>query len=147
MNKMKLKTFVLRLVCVLAIAAIAVCTCGCEKKSTSLDVDTSGAAVTEIGEGATTFDFEVIDIKEKVTKFKVSTDKKIVGEALLDVGLIEGDEGPYGLYVKKVNGIVADYDVDKTYWSFFINGEMAMTGVDGTEIEDGTVYSFKVIKE
>ena len=49
--------------------------------------------------------------------------------------------------VRKVNGIVADYDVDKTYWSFFINGEMAMTGVDGTEIEDGAIYSFKVVKE
>jgi hypothetical protein len=137
----------LRLVCVLAIAAIAVCTCGCEKRSTTLDVDTSGVTVTEIGEGKTTFDFEVIDLEQKVTKFKVKTDKTIVGEALVENGLIEGDEGDFGLYVKKVNGIVADYDVDKTYWSFFINGEMAMTGVDGTEIEEGAVYSFKVIKE
>lgn len=147
MNKTKFNNAVLRLVCVLAIAAMAICTFGCEKKSTTLDVDTSGATVTEIGEGATTFDFEVIDGDEKVTKFKVSTDKKTVGEALLDVQLIEGEDGAYGLYVKKVNGIVADYDVDKTYWSFFINGEMAMTGVDGTEIEEGAVYSFKVIKE
>ena len=147
MNKTKFNKAVLRLVCVLAIAAMAVCTFGCEKRSNTLDVDTSGASVTEIGTGATVFDFEVIDIDENVTKFKVSTDKKTVGEALIDCGLIEGDEGAYGLYVKKVNGIVADYDVDKTYWSFFINGEMAMTGVDGTEIEDGAVYSFKVIKE
>jgi hypothetical protein len=146
MNKTKLKRFVLRLVCVLAIAAIAVCTCGCEKRSTTLDVDTSGATVTEIGEGKTTFDFEVIDLEQKVTKFKVKTDKTIVGDALIENGLIEGDEGDFGLYVKKVNGIVADYDADQTYWAFYINGEMAMTGVDGTEIEEGAVYSFKIEK-
>ena len=146
MNKTKLKRFVLRLVCVLAIAAIAVCTCGCEKRSTTLDVDTSGATVTEIGEGKNTFDFEVIDLEQKVTKFKVKTDKTIVGDALIENGLIEGDEGDFGLYVKKVNGILADYDVDQTYWAFYINGEMAMTGVDTTEIEEGAVYSFKIEK-
>ena len=146
MNKTKLNSFVLRLVCVLAIAAIAVCTCGCEKRSTTLDVDTSGVSVTEIGEGKTTFDFEVIDLEQKVTKFKVKTDKTIVGDALVENGLIEGDEGDFGLYVKKVNGIVADYDADQTYWAFYINGEMAMTGVDGTEIEEGAVYSFKIEK-
>ena len=48
------------------------------------------------------------------------------------------------LYVKVVNGITADYEVDQTYWAFYINGEMAMTGVDATDVEDGVVYSFKV---
>ena len=69
-----------------------------------------------------------------------------MGDALLELGLIEGEEGAYGLYVKKVNGITADYDTDQTYWAFYINGEMAMTGVDATDIEAGSVYSFKVSK-
>lgn len=146
MNKTTFKTVVLRLVCVLAIAAIAFCTFGCETRSTTLDVDTSDATVTEVGEGKTTFDFEVIDGDGNVTKFKVSTDKTIVGDALVENGLVEGDEGDYGLYVKKVNGILADYDKDQTYWAFYINGEMAMTGVDTTEIEEGAVYSFKIEK-
>ena len=67
-------------------------------------------------------------------------------EALLAEGLIEGENGAYGLYVKKVNGIVADYDIDKTYWAFYINGEYAMSGVDTTEIVEGATYSFKVEK-
>ena len=39
-----------------------------------------------------------------------------------------------------INGITADYDVDQTYWAFNIGGEYAMTGVDQTEITEGTVY-------
>ena len=96
-----------------------------------------------LGEGKNKFDFNVVDIDGKVTQFVIQTDKEIVGEALLDVGLIEGDAG---LYVKKVNGIVADYDKDKTYWGFYVDGEYAMSGVDTTKIESGKTYSFKVSK-
>ena len=80
------------------------------------------------------------------TNFEVHTDKTTVGEALLDVDLIAGDESEYGLYVKTVNGITADYDVDQTYWAFYVNGEYASTGVDATAIEAGATYSFKVEK-
>ena len=40
----------------------------------------------------------------------------------------------------------ADYDVDQTYWAFYVNGEYASTGVDSTKIEEGAAYSFKVEK-
>lgn len=99
-----------------------------------------------LGEGATVFDFVVVDKDGNETKFEIHTDKTTVGEALLELKLIEGEEGAYGLYVKKVNGITADYDVDQTYWAFYINGEMAMTGVDVTDVEAGATYSFKVAK-
>ena len=101
---------------------------------------------TVLGEGETVFDFVVVDKDGKETKFEIHTDKTIVGEALLELELIEGEEGAYGLYVKTVNGITADYDVDQTYWAFYINGEMAMTGVDSTNVEAGATYSFKVTK-
>ena len=101
---------------------------------------------TVFGEGAVAFDFVVVDKDGNETKFEIHTDKTTVGEALLEVKLIEGEEGPYGLYVKSVNGITADYDVDQTYWAFYINGEMAMTGVDVTDVEAGATYSFKVEK-
>ena len=58
--------------------------------------------------------------------------------------LIAGDESEYGLYVKMVNGITADYDADGVYWAFYINGEYAATGVDSTPITEGESYSFKV---
>ncbi len=117
---------------------------GTETDGTTEQDGQSGPKV--VGEGETVFYFNVVDGKGKETKFEIHTDKTTVGDALLEVGLIEGEEETYGLYVKKVNGITADYDVNQTYWAFYINGEMAMTGVDATEIEAGATYSFKVTK-
>ena len=99
-----------------------------------------------LGEGQTQFTFLVVDKDGKETSFEIHTDKTTVGEALLEVELIEGETGEYGLYVKKVNGITADYDVDQTYWAFYVNGEYASTGVDSTNIEEGSTYAFKVEK-
>ena len=99
-----------------------------------------------MGEGQTKFAFAVVDKDGNETNFEIHTDKTLVGEALLDLGLIEGDAGEFGLYVKTVNGITADYDVDQTYWSFYVNGEYATAGVDTTTIEEGATYSFKVEK-
>jgi len=48
--------------------------------------------------------------------------------------------------VKSVNGITADYDVDQTYWAFYVNDAYATSGVDVTPIEAGAKYAFKVEK-
>ena len=93
-----------------------------------------------------TFRFVVTDGGGREESFQISTEKKTVGEALLEEGLISGDSGPYGLYVKEVNGIPADYEVNGTYWAFYINGEVAMSGVDMTDVEDGAEYAFRVEK-
>ena len=97
------------------------------------------------GEGAKTVVVEV-KVEEQSVIFTIQTDKDTVGAALLEHDLISGDEGAYGLYVKKVNGITADYDVDQSYWAFYINGEMAMTGVDGTDIKEGETYQLAYTK-
>lgn len=99
-----------------------------------------------LGEGEVSFTFTVVDGAGNETKFTINTDKRKVGDALLEHKLIEGEDGDYGLYVKKVNGITADYDVTKTYWAFYIDGKYAMTGVDKTDVKAGVVYTFKVEK-
>lgn len=93
------------------------------------------------GKGETTVQLEV-KVEDQSVTFTVKTDKDTLGEALLENGLIEGEEGAYGLYVKKVNGIRADYELDGAYWGLYKNGEMCMTGVDSTEIADGEHYEF-----
>ena len=100
---------------------------------------------TEFGEGAKTTVVEV-NVNNQVVKFTIHTDKDTVGAALLEHDLIAGEDGAYGLYIKVVNGITADYDIDQSYWSFYVNGDYAMTGVDSTAIEEGSVYSLVYTK-
>lgn len=102
--------------------------------------------ISVLGEGSKAFEFSVVDLEGNETWFEIHTDEEMVGDALLAVELIAGEEGQYGLYVKEVNGITADYDKDKTYWAFYVNDEYGMTGVDMTPIEEGNVYSFRISK-
>ncbi len=102
--------------------------------------------ITILGEGEKKFAFIVVDSEKNETVFAIQTDKETVGEALLELELISGEEGDYGLYVKAVNGITADYDKHGTYWAFYINDEYATSGVDKTIITEGDTYTFKVEK-
>ena len=152
------KTITSQLLCMLLITAMAFTTIGCgdnkqavgkNENDTEVTVDVQNSEEQQdnvLGEGHTKFLFTVVDKDGNETNFEIHTDKEIVGEALLELGLISGDEGDYGLYVKTVNRITADYDTDQTYWAFYINGEYASSGVDQTSIEEGAVYSFKVEK-
>ena len=141
------------LLCMMLIVAMAFTTVGCGTKdngennqpSTQVQV-TEESKDNVLGEGQTKFTFIVVDKDGNDTSFEIHTDKTTVGEALLEVDLIVGEISEYGLYVKTVNGITADYDVDQTYWAFYVNGEYATSGVDATTIEEGATYSFKVEK-
>lgn len=104
------------------------------------------ADVQILGEGNTVFPLSVVDKEGKETLFEIHTDKATVGEALLELEVVAGEEQQYGLYVKSVNGITADYEVDKTYWAFYINDEYAQTGIDQTNIVEGDSYSLRVEK-
>lgn len=161
----KLSSFIL---CMVLIVAMALSTAGCngdtegktsktETTESSVQSETTKESETGVpeegnaapagnvlGEGSTQFMFTVVDKEGMETQFEIHTDKETVGEALLELGLIAGDESEYGLYVKTVNGITADYDADGVYWAFYINGEYAATGVDSTTITEGDSYSFKV---
>lgn len=139
------------IVCIVLIAAMALFTTGCNGNTGNIDSDIS--KVTEnvsqkdsnvLGEGDTSFNFTVTDADGKETAYEIHTDKTTVGEALLELDLIEGEESAYGLYVKTVNGITVDYDKDGKYWAFYVDGEYASAGVDSTDITEGATYSFKV---
>lgn len=99
-----------------------------------------------IGEGEKSFVTEVVDADGNTVKFTVQTNEKTVGEALQKLGVIDGEEDDYGLYIKTVNGTTADYNKDGVYWAFYVDGEYAMTGADMTDVVDGTVYTFRVEK-
>ena len=163
MKKTKIHSLIL---CMMLIVAMAFSTVGCNTKKQ--DAPSATEAVTQetvdnsqveetvdevaesevqvLGEGQSKFLFTVVDKDGNETNFEIHTDKETVGEALLELELITGEDGEFGLYVKQVNGITADYDVDQTYWAFYVDGEYAMSGVDATNVEEGKTYAFKVEK-
>lgn len=94
------------------------------------------------GEGATSFTFVVTDKDENTVTVTVNTDEETVGAALVALNMVSGSTSEYGLMVDTVNGITLDYSKDGMYWSFYINGEYAMTGVDATPVEADATYSF-----
>ena len=133
------------------IVAMALTVAGCGNKAPVADAKQQSTTEAQsqnnvLGEGKTVIQFVVVDKDGNETTFEIHTDKEIVGDALLEHELISGDESEYGLYVKQVNGITADYNVDQTYWAFYINGEYASTGVDSTPIKEGETYTFKIEK-
>ncbi|MBO4988124.1 MAG: DUF4430 domain-containing protein [Lachnospiraceae bacterium] len=140
------------LLCMMLIMAMAFTTVGCNTDKAADNqpqAEAQASVETEsnvLGEGQTKFAFVVVDKDGNETNFEIHTDKATVGEALLELELIAGETSEYGLYVKTVNGITADYDVDQTYWAFYVNDEYAMSGADTTAIEEGATYSFKVEK-
>ena len=120
-------------ICIMLIAAMAFTVTSCNKSQ-------GDKVGTEFS-----FTFEIIEGKGEYTEtkdntFLVKTNEKTVGDALYALGLIDGDEGDYGLYIKTTNGIFADYDVNGHYWALYIDGAYAMSGADTTEIVEGSVY-------
>lgn len=97
------------------------------------------------GEGEKKVEVEVKAGDESIT-FTIHTDKEDLGSALLEHKLVEGEESAYGLYIKKVNGITADYDADQSYWSFCKGGEMQMVGVSETRILGGEHFELVYTK-
>ena len=145
-NKQKLS----RILSVLFVVLMLMSFTACKKEVTKEEEktvwsDATYTSDTSLGEGEKNFTFKVT-AGDKSVNFDIHTDEATVGDALEELSLISGDESEYGLYVKYVNGIYADYDVNATYWAFYINGEMAPAGVDMTEIEDGASYEMQYTK-
>ncbi len=155
--KHTLKTTLLLLLAVTLLFAATACKKTETPQSTASASDNPTAALSPLwqtatyqedqmfGDGNTTVQVEV-QAEDKAVTFTVKTDKDNLGAALLEHGLIAGDEGEYGLYVKFVNGIEADYDKGGHYWSLCKDGGAVMTGVDSTPIKDGDHYELVYAK-
>ena len=94
---------------------------------------------TELGEGELSVTVEVT-AGDKSIEIIVHTNEDNLGAALTSNSLVTGDESEYGLYIKTVNGIRADYDQDNAYWALSKDGEATPTGADSTLISDGEHY-------
>ena len=92
-------------------------------------------------EGSKTITVEVVHKDESTKTFTYHTDAEYLGDVLLAEGLVEGDEGEYGLMITTVDGEQAVYETDGAYWAFYVGDEYASLGVDQTPIADGDSFS------
>ena len=147
-----MKTKIISLLLLVAILTLSIAACATDAAPVEHPPDgatqaeqvpeSSEGAPEDVGEGATVFLFSVTTDTGAELFWNVHTDQSTVGEALVEVGLILGDDTEFGLMVTHVNGLRADFTEDSAWWAFYIDGEMAMMGVDATEIEEGVTYAF-----
>lgn len=98
-----------------------------------------------LGEGKTKI-FVAVSAGEKNIVVTINTDAKTLQDALTSVDLIQGEESEYGLYIKTVNGILADYDIDQSYWAINKDGEYMMEGANTVEITSGDNFELVYTK-
>ena len=74
--------------------------------------------------------------------YEVQTDAEYLAQAMEEAeGLeFEAEEGPYGLAVSSVNGEVASYEENASYWGFFVNGEYCNYGISEQPVNDGDAF-------
>ena len=95
----------------------------------------------ETTQGAKTFTVEVVHSDGTSKTFTYHTDEEYLGDVLLAEGLIEGEEGPYGLTIYTVDGEQAIYEENGAYWAIYVGEEYGVTGVDATPVNDGDAFS------
>lgn len=157
-KKTRILSIVLALVVCLTLSCVL---CACNEADVNETTDATTEVVTEavdplwenatyledvtLGEGATTIEVEV-EANDKAITVTINTDAENLEEALLEAQLVEGEDGDYGLYIKTVNGILADYEADQSYWAIYENGEYMTSGVNTTEIATGDHYELVYTK-
>lgn len=93
-------------------------------------------------QGAKSITIEVVDNNGASTVYDVHTDAEYLRQAMEEAKGLEfsGAESEYGMMVETVNGITADYNVDQSYWGFFVNGEYCNYGIETQPVTDGDAF-------
>lgn len=99
-----------------------------------------GKSDEQAAEGMKSFTVTVIFQDGAEKNFTYESQEEFLGPVLMEVGLIQGKEGPYGMEITSVLGVQAIYDIDKAYWAVYEGEEYALQGVDTTPLVDGGVY-------
>ena len=91
------------------------------------------------GQGQKAFTVTVIHADGSSKEFSYRTDAEKLGAFLEEKGLIDSKGADTGMF-HTVDGEKADWNVNQSYWAFYLGEEYAMTGIYDTSITDGAVY-------
>lgn len=96
---------------------------------------TKGTAV----KGEKNITIEVVHGDGSRRSFSYDTDHEYLGEVLMEEGLVDGEEGAYGLFITTVDGETAD-DANQEWWCLTKDRGQLNTSADQTPIADGEHY-------
>lgn len=122
------------LVLIALLTAFALVMGGCAPVKENETPDSSSGV--HAGEKSFTVTVVYKDGTEKT--FQYTTTEEKLGPALVQEGLIVESSSP-GMYTT-VDGETADYNVDKSYWAFYVGSDYAMQGMDDTTVNDGDTF-------
>ena len=134
-----------RMLLILTAAALAAMLAACgaaPANDAAPETTTEPFTIHEVA-GETPFVVGVVVDNMEIMQWQLSTDQVYLADALLEIGLVEGDEGPRGLMITRVAGIRADFELDQAWWQVLVNGEASLVGVSQIEIEPGAVYTLE----
>ena len=96
-------------------------------------------------QGAKSITIEVVDNNAASTIYDLHTDAEYLRQAMEQAEGLEfsGTESEYGMMVETVNGVTADWNVDQSYWGFYVNGDYCNYGIDTQPVVDGD--AFKIV--
>lgn len=92
-------------------------------------------------QGNKSFTLEIVHGDGSNKVININSDDEYLGEALQLLGLIQGENNQFGLYITTVDGEDAIYEENGAYWALYVDGGYAQQGIDLTPIVDGGSYS------
>ncbi len=142
-----LRTLATLLALLTALSLFAACA---EEDISHLWDNATYTADTTLGDGIKTIYLRVTTPDKSIT-LTIKTNADTLGTALSEHRLVSGERDQYGLYIKTVNGILADYDIDGSYWGFYSISELGIksivnSGVDAVAISGGETYELEYSK-
>lgn len=93
----------------------------------------------ETSQGTKTITVTVIHSDGTEKAFSYTTAQTNLGAFLESEGLIASEGADDGMF-HTVDGEKADWNVNQSYWSFYLGEEYAVTGIYATDIVDGAAY-------
>ena len=97
------------------------------------------ATRTEASQGSKAITVTVVHADGTTKEFAYRTDAEMLGAYLEEQDLIGSEGADTGMF-HTVDGEKADWNVNQSYWAFYLGEEYAMTGIYDTPITDGAVY-------
>ena len=91
----------------------------------------------EVNEGTKNITVTIVYKDATSEKLEISTEAQYLADALVEQEIIEyADDG----YYTTVNGVTADYSVDKGWWCLTKGGTMTTDGMNTQVIADGDAF-------